>query len=93
MFVINREGVLVYQGAIDDRPNVREADTMKAINYVKAALAALKSGKPVQTVATQAYGCAIKYGRDTWAASDFNREQLGMHRAVGDLVHRAGHED
>jgi hypothetical protein len=30
MFVINQEGVLVYQGAIDDKPNAKEAETMKA---------------------------------------------------------------
>jgi peroxiredoxin len=65
MFVINRDGVLVYQGAIDDKPNAREADTLKANNYVKAALASIKAGKPVEKAATQAYGCAIKYGRDT----------------------------
>lgn len=65
MFVINKEGVLVYKGAIDDQPNAREADTMKANNYVKAALAAIKEGKPVARAATQAYGCNIKYGRDS----------------------------
>lgn len=65
MFVINKEGVLVYKGAIDDQPNARESDTMKANNYVKAALASLKEGKPVAKSATQAYGCGIKYGRDS----------------------------
>lgn len=65
MFVINKEGLLVYKGAIDDQPNAREADTVKAHNYVKAAVAALKEGKPVARSATQAYGCGIKYGRDS----------------------------
>jgi peroxiredoxin len=65
MYVINQEGTLVYQGAIDDKPNAKGADTLKANNYVKAALAAIQAGKPVEKAATQAYGCAIKYGRDT----------------------------
>lgn len=65
MFVINPEGVLVYQGAIDDKPSAKDAETMKAKNYVKAALSAIKAGKPVEKAATQAYGCPIKYERNT----------------------------
>lgn len=64
MFVINAEGVLVYQGAIDDQPNARESETTKAHNYVKAVLASLKDGKPVAKADTQAYGCAVKYPAD-----------------------------
>ncbi len=59
MFVINKEGVLVYQGAIDSGDG---SDIATAKNYVKAALAALKAGKPIEKAATKAYGCAIKYG-------------------------------
>ena len=57
--------MLVYQGAIDDKANAKDAETTKAKNYVKAALAAIKSGKPVEKAATQAYGCPIKYERNT----------------------------
>lgn len=63
--MINAEGTLVYQGAIDDNPNASESETMKARNYVKAALASIKAGKPVEKASTQAYGCAVKYGRDS----------------------------
>jgi hypothetical protein len=59
MFVINKEGVLVYQGAIDSGDG---SDIATAKNYVKATLAALKASKPVERAATKAYGCAIKYG-------------------------------
>lgn len=65
MYVINQEGVLVYQGAIDDKPTARGEDTLKAHNYVNAALAAVKAGKPVEKANTQAYGCDVKYGKDT----------------------------
>jgi hypothetical protein len=64
LFVIAQDGTLVYQGAIDDQPNASLATTMSAHNFVKAALAALKAGKPVQTTTTQPYGCGVKYSGD-----------------------------
>ncbi len=61
-FVIGRDGTLVYQGAIDDQPQASQAKTPDAHNYVKAALAALKAGKPVEKSTTHPYGCGVKYG-------------------------------
>lgn len=61
-FVIGRDGTLVYQGAIDDQPQAGLAATAAAHNYVKAALAALKAGRPVEKPTTEPYGCAVKYG-------------------------------
>jgi len=61
MYVITREGVLAYMGAIDDRPTTRRADVQGANNYVKAALAAVAAGQPVATPITRAYGCTVKY--------------------------------
>lgn len=63
LYVINPDGVLVYQGAIDDSPSAKAADTHRAKNYVKAALVALKEGRPIEKGTTQAYGCGIKYSR------------------------------
>jgi peroxiredoxin len=65
LFIVDQNGTLVYQGAIDDSPTAREADTMKAKNYVKAALASLKAGQPIAKANTQAYGCAVKYPKDS----------------------------
>ena len=65
LYVIDKSGTLVYQGAIDDSPNAREADTMKSKNYVKAALASLKAGTPIEKANTQAYGCAVKFPKDS----------------------------
>ncbi len=62
MFVINREGVLVYKGAIDSIPSGSERDIPKATNYVKAALESLKAGQPIAKPVTQAYGCSVKFG-------------------------------
>jgi hypothetical protein len=61
LYVIARDGTLAYQGAIDDQPNAIQANTMDAHNYVKAALTALKAGKPVETATTKPYGCGVKY--------------------------------
>jgi peroxiredoxin len=58
MYVVNKEGTLAYQGAIDSG-NSRDIPT--ATNYIKAALASLKDGKPIEKHTTKAYGCAIKY--------------------------------
>ncbi len=61
MYVINAEGTLVYNGAIDSIRSANAADIAKAENYVTAALAAVKAGGPVKTPNTQAYGCSVKY--------------------------------
>ncbi len=62
VYVIAKDGTLAYQGAIDDQPTASLANTTSAHNYVKAALAALKAGKPVEKPKTQPYGCGVKYG-------------------------------
>lgn len=61
MFIINAEGVLVYNGAIDSNPSRHAKDIKGAENYVKSALAALKEGRAVATPVTQPYGCSVKY--------------------------------
>ncbi len=61
MVVIDRTGMLVYMGAIDDTPSVELADVKTAKNYVVAALDELAAGKPVTISATRAYGCSVKY--------------------------------
>ena len=61
MYIINREGTLVYAGGIDDKRSANIADIKGARNFVAAALDELKAGKSV-TVATSApYGCSVKY--------------------------------
>ena len=63
MIVINREGVVVYNGAIDDKPTTDLADVAGATNFVSAALADAMANRPVATPSTQPYGCDVKYGR------------------------------
>jgi peroxiredoxin len=60
MFVIDAKGVLAYRGAIDNMANGKpDGDTI--INYVDAALADIKAGKPVAHAETKSYGCSVKY--------------------------------
>jgi peroxiredoxin len=61
MYVIDPKGILVYMGAIDDKPTTEVEDVKGATNYVAAALDALKANQPVKTTVTKAYGCGVKY--------------------------------
>jgi peroxiredoxin len=61
MFIINPEGVLIYDGAIDDHPTTDQSDIPASRNYVTEALTEAMSGKPVSTPNTRPYGCSVKY--------------------------------
>lgn len=61
MYVINPEGNLVYQGAIDDNTSANPATIEGARNYVRDALAAVKEGRAMDPAVTKPYGCGIKY--------------------------------
>ena len=61
MFVIDKNGVLAYQGAIDDKPSADLEDIATAKNYVRAAIDALAAGKSPEVGETRSYGCSVKY--------------------------------
>lgn len=61
MVMVNGEGLIIYQGAIDDRPSARPETLEGATNYVRAAWADLEAGRPVQIAQTTPYGCGVKY--------------------------------
>ena len=61
MFVINPEGKIVYEGAIDSKATPNPADIASATNYVKVALDESLAGKTVSTANTRPYGCSVKY--------------------------------
>ncbi len=63
MIVIDPQGIVIYNGAIDDMPTTDLADVPDATNYVSAALTDAMAGRPVQTPSTQPYGCNVKYAR------------------------------
>lgn len=61
MFVINPEGEIIYEGAIDDKAGYADDEIAGAVNYVAAALDAAMAGQPVATPSTKSYGCSVKY--------------------------------
>ena len=61
MFVVNPEGKIIYEGAIDSKASPNPADIPSSTNYVKVALDESMSGKPVSNANTRPYGCSVKY--------------------------------
>jgi len=61
MFVINPQGTLAYDGAIDDKPTTDWADIGRAKNYLSQALEEGMAGKAVSTPTSRPYGCSVKY--------------------------------
>lgn len=64
MFVINPEGKLIYDGAIDDHPTTDSSAVDKAHNYVTDALTEAMAGRVVATDYTRPYGCSVKYASE-----------------------------
>ena len=61
MYIIDPQGTLIYNGAIDDHPTPDQSDIASSKNYVSLALEEAMSGKPVADPATRPYGCSVKY--------------------------------
>lgn len=60
MFIIDANGVVVYEGAIDDDPR-GNMEAGARTNYVSKALNEMATGKSVSTSETKPYGCSVKY--------------------------------
>jgi hypothetical protein len=61
LFIMDKNGILVYQGAIDDQPDTDLKSIPIAKNYVAMALDEMIAGKMVSIKSTQSYGCSVKY--------------------------------
>jgi alkyl hydroperoxide reductase subunit AhpC len=61
MFVIDREGVLRYTGAIDDDSSGKKGE--EATNYVVNAVQQIVAGETVSPDQTRSYGCGVKYAK------------------------------
>jgi peroxiredoxin len=61
MIIINPDGKIVYEGAIDSKASPNPADIPNSTNYVKVALNESLAGKPVSNPQTKPYGCSVKY--------------------------------
>ena len=63
MVVINPDGKIVYEGAIDSKATPNPADIPSSTNYVKSALDEALAGKAVTNAQTKPYGCSVKYAQ------------------------------
>lgn len=61
MYIIDKEGKLIYKGGIDSIKSADKADIAKATNYVDKAMTEHLAGKPVSEANTAFYGCGVKY--------------------------------
>lgn len=63
MYIINEEGLMKYQGAIDDAGGrgFMSRDLLKAKNYVKESLKEMATGEEISSPVTKPYGCSVKY--------------------------------
>lgn len=62
MYVVGKDGTLLYMGGMDDKPTWRQSSVKDAHNYILAALEDIQAGRKVKDAVTQHYGCTIKYG-------------------------------
>lgn len=60
-FIIDKDGTLVYSGAVDDIASTNIEDISKARNYVRQVLDALLKGEKPPVKTTKPYGCSVKY--------------------------------
>lgn len=58
MYVIDKEGIVRYAGAIDNDP---EDSNPKRTNYIDNAVSAVLAGKAPDPSETKPYGCSVKY--------------------------------
>ena len=63
LVVIDKEGKVAYNGAIDSKDTTDVADIETADSYISDALDAVLAGKTVEKAKTKPYGCGVKYGK------------------------------
>jgi thiol-disulfide isomerase/thioredoxin len=63
LVVIDKEGKVAYNGAIDSKATTEAADIASADSYISMALDSVLAGKTVDKAKTQPYGCGVKYAK------------------------------
>jgi len=61
MFIVDKDGAIAYNGAIDTAPLGKVSGDGGKINYVDKALSELLASEKVSTPTTPPYGCSVKY--------------------------------
>lgn len=65
IFIINKDGVLAYAGAIDNDKSIKgeKRGAPEYVNYVKQAVNQIRAGETVTPAETKAYGCSVKFAK------------------------------
>ncbi len=61
MYIIGKDGKLLYQGAIDSKRSADANDIKTSENYVASVLDAVLAGKEAPLSQSKPYGCSVKY--------------------------------
>lgn len=61
MYLVDRDGTLVYMGGIDSIPSSSPDDIARAQLYVQQAMTQLLAGEAIGQAVTRPYGCSVKY--------------------------------
>ena len=61
MYLIDPQGVLRYNGAIDSNDSADQKTIATAENYIVAAVNSAQKGEKIQKETTKPYGCSVKY--------------------------------
>lgn len=61
IFIIDPEGVLIYQGAADSIKSTDTADIAKATNYIDTSMTEALTPTQISNPETKPYGCSVKY--------------------------------
>jgi hypothetical protein len=61
MYIISPEGIILYNGAIDDKNSTDKKDIPKSKNYIRTAIDELLGKKQLSISTTKPYGCSVKY--------------------------------
>ncbi len=64
MYIIDKDGILRYNGAIDDDPRGNKPFEDR-VQYFQNALEQVLAGEEVEVTTTRPYGCTVKYTKDT----------------------------
>jgi peroxiredoxin/soluble cytochrome b562 len=63
VFVIDKAGMIAYEGAIDNAPLGKQEPGAGTVNYVDKAVSELLAGQNVSLPNTPPYGCTVKYAQ------------------------------
>jgi peroxiredoxin len=64
LYVIDKNGKIAYQGALDNAPLGKTPEGEEYVNYADKAIAELLADGTVEITKTKPYGCSVKYPKE-----------------------------